>query len=80
MAQPAPKQPESPQPWYAGLIGFIVAALVLSAAAAATAVSYDSDGGHDDVHADTDEGDHAEDDTDEGDHAEDDTDDDHADE
>ena len=68
MAQPAPKQPESPQPWYAGLIGFI--------AAAATAVSYDSD----DVHADTDEGDHAEDDADEGDHAEDDTDDDHADE
>lgn len=46
MANPAPQEPEAPRPWYAGLIGFVFAALVLSAVAASTAWSYDSSDDH----------------------------------
>lgn len=46
MANPTPQEPEAPSPWYAGLIGFVFAALVLGAAALATATSYDSSDDH----------------------------------
>jgi hypothetical protein len=60
MANPTPQQPETPRPWYAGLIGFVFAALVLGAAALATAASYDgSDDDHGSEHSEED--DHSED-------------------
>lgn len=59
MANPAPVQPEAPRPWYAGLIGFVFAALVLTAAGLATLASYDADDDHGDStseeHSDSDE-------------------------
>lgn len=49
MANPAPPQPEVPAPWYAGLIGFVVAALVLVGVGLATAASYENDDDHGDT-------------------------------
>lgn len=50
MANPTPQQPEAPGPWYGGLIGFVIAALVLGSAGLATAASYDDNDSHDDDH------------------------------
>lgn len=58
MANPAPVEPEAPRPWYAGLIGFIVVALLLGAVALSTAASYDSSDDHGSDHSE--EGDHSE--------------------
>jgi hypothetical protein len=52
MANPAPVQPEAPRPWYAGLIGFVFAALVLTAAGLATVASYDNDDTKGEEHSD----------------------------
>jgi len=68
MANPTPAPPEAPRPWYAGLIGFVFAAIVLGAAALATAASYDSSDGHDDDHGEE----HGDDHSDEEDHGDDD--------
>jgi hypothetical protein len=62
MANPAPAQPEAPRPWYAGLIGFVFAALVLTAAGLATAASYDGDDDHDDTKGEEHGEDHGDDD------------------
>lgn len=51
MANPAPVEPEAPRPWYAGLIGFIFAAIVLGAVALSTAASYDDSDDHGDDHS-----------------------------
>ena len=51
MANPAPVEPEGPRPWYAGLVGFVFAALVLGAVALSTAASYDSSDDHGDDHS-----------------------------
>lgn len=64
MANPAPVEPEAPRPWYAGLIGFVFAALVLGAVALSTAASYDSSDDHGDDHSEEkseEDGDHSED-------------------
>ena len=60
MANHAPAQPEAPRPWYAGLIGFVFAAIVLGAVGLATAASYDN---QPDDHGSesSEEGDHSED-------------------
>jgi len=60
MANPAPPQPEAPRPWWAGLIGFVFAALVLTAVAASTAWSYDSSDDHGSDDTSEEEGDHSE--------------------
>lgn len=68
MANPTPVEPEAPRPWYAGLIGFIFAALVITAVGLATAASYDnSDDDHGSEYSD--DADHSEDEE-EGDHSE----------
>lgn len=51
MANPAPVEPEAPRPWYAGLIGFLFAAIVLGAVAASTAASYNGSDDHSDDHS-----------------------------
>lgn len=62
MANPAPVEPEAPRPWYAGLIGFIFAALVLTAVGLSTAASYDSsDDDHGSEHSEDE--DHSDDDS-----------------
>jgi len=75
MANPAPVEPEGPSAWYAGLVGFVFAALVLGAVALATAASYDSSGDHGDDHG-SDYGDDADHSEEDGDHS--DEDDDHS--
>lgn len=67
MANPTPQEPEAPRPWYAGLIGFVFAALVLGAAALATAASYD---GGDDDHSSEHSEDHDDEHHDDEDHSE----------
>jgi len=75
MANPTPVEPEAPRPWYAGLIGFVFAAIVVTALGLATAASYDSS---DDDHGSEydDDADHSEEEDDhsgeeeEGDHSE----------
>lgn len=63
MANPAPVEPEAPRPWYAGLIGFVFAALVITAVGLATAASYDNnDDDHGSEHSE--DGDHSDDDAD----------------
>ena len=57
MANPAPPQPEAPRPWWAGLIGFVFAALVLLAVGLSTAASYNGD----DDHADDKSAEHSDD-------------------
>lgn len=67
MANPTPAEPEVPRPWYAGLIGFMFAAIVLGAVALATAASYDSsDDDHGGEHSEE-EADHSDDDGEHGD-------------
>ncbi len=69
MATPAPAQPEAPRPWYAGLIGFVFAALVLGAVGLATAASYDNQ--PDDHGSESgEEGDHSEEEEEDADHSE----------
>ena len=58
MATPA--QPEAPRPWYAGLIGFVFAALVLGAVGLATAASYDNQPDDHGSDPSEEEGDHSE--------------------
>ncbi len=69
MATPPPAEPEGPRPWYAGLVGFVFAALVLGAVALSTAASYDSSDDHGDDKGEehSDDEDHSEED---GDHSE----------
>jgi len=58
MANPTPVEPEAPRPWYAGLIGFVFAAIVVTALGLATAASYDSSDDHGDDHSE--DADHSE--------------------